>query len=87
MTNVQLFDREKDGVVSVRFNNAEAAKACIRLMEGRMFGGQAVEAHISDGTEKYKKSKAKKEAVDEGESNEEDERMDKFGEYLEGKGS
>lgn len=52
-----------------------------------MFGGQVVEAHISDGLEKYKKSKAKKEAVDEGESNEEDERMDKFGEYLEGKGS
>lgn len=87
MTNVQLFDKEKDGVVSVRFDNAEAAKACVRLMDGRMFGGQAVQARISDGSEKYKKSKAKKEAVDEGESNEEDERMDRFGEYLEGHGS
>lgn len=87
VTNVQLFDKEKDGVVSVRFGNAEASKACLRLMDGRMFGGQKVEAYISDGSEKFKKSKAKKAEIDEGEENEEDERIDKFGEYLEGKGS
>lgn len=87
VTNVQLFDKETDGVVSIRFGNAIAAKACVREMDGRMFGGQKVEAFISDGSEKFKKSKAKKAAIDVGESEEEDERMDKFGEYLEGKGS
>lgn len=31
VTNVVLFDREPDGVASVRFANAEAAKACVRV--------------------------------------------------------
>ena len=58
-------------------------------MDGRIFTGQKVEAYISDGGEKFKKSSAKKAAIeeDEGQDKEEDERMDKFGEYLEGKGS
>lgn len=31
ITNVVLFDKEPDGVASVRFANAEAAKACVRV--------------------------------------------------------
>jgi len=31
VTNVVLFDREPDGVSSVRFATAEAAKACVRV--------------------------------------------------------
>jgi HIV Tat-specific factor 1 len=31
VTNVVLFDREPDGVASVRFANAEVAKACVRV--------------------------------------------------------
>lgn len=31
ITNVVLFDREPDGVASVRFANPEAAKACVRV--------------------------------------------------------
>ncbi|TVY56063.1 Splicing factor U2AF-associated protein [Lachnellula suecica] len=59
VTNVVLFDLETDGVASVRFANAEAAKACIGVMDGRKFAGQEVEAYISDGTEHFKKSKKK----------------------------
>ena len=29
VTNVVLFDKEPDGVASVRYGNAEAAKACV----------------------------------------------------------
>ena len=29
VTNVVLFDKEQDGVASVRFSNAEAASACV----------------------------------------------------------
>ena len=29
ITNVVLFDKEAEGVASVRYGNAEAAKACI----------------------------------------------------------
>ena len=74
-------------MVTIRFQAVEAANSCVRNMDGRMFAGQKVAAYISDGSEKFKKSSAKKAAVDEGEDDEEDERMDKFGEYLEGKGS
>jgi HIV Tat-specific factor 1 len=59
VTNVLLFDLETEGVASVRFANAEAARACIDLMDGRSFAGQKVEAYISDGKEQFKKSKKK----------------------------
>lgn len=59
VTNVVLYDLEKDGVASVRFANTESAKACVRLMNGRKFDGQEVEAYITDGKEQFKKSKKK----------------------------
>ena len=31
MTNVVLYDKETDGVASVRFSNPEAANACVRV--------------------------------------------------------
>ena len=31
VTNVVLFDKEADGVASVRFKNPEAAEACVRV--------------------------------------------------------
>ncbi|KAH8652756.1 hypothetical protein BGZ60DRAFT_387707 [Tricladium varicosporioides] len=67
VTNVVLFDLEKDGIASVRFANADSARACISLMDGRSFAGQKVEAYISDGKEHFKKSKKKEdnEHVDE----------------------
>ncbi|KAF4633817.1 hypothetical protein G7Y89_g4312 [Cudoniella acicularis] len=59
VTNVVLFDMEQDGIASVRFTNAEAARACVGVMDGRSFAGQKVEAYISDGKEHFKKSKRK----------------------------
>jgi len=63
VTNVVLFDLEADGIASVRFTSAEAARACINVMDGRSFAGQKVEAYVSDGKEQFKKSKKK---VDDG---------------------
>lgn len=59
VTNVVLFDLEADGVASVRFASADAARACIELMDGRSFAGQKVVAYISDGKEQFKKSSKK----------------------------
>ncbi|KAF7860659.1 hypothetical protein EAF04_008178 [Stromatinia cepivora] len=67
VTNVVLYDLEEDGVASVRFANAESAKACVRLMNGRKFDGQEVEAYITDGKEQFKKSKKKADDEDHGE--------------------
>ncbi|KAH0558616.1 hypothetical protein GP486_004733 [Trichoglossum hirsutum] len=88
VTNVVLFDKEAEGVASVRFADADAAKACVRLMDGRYFSGTRVEAYIADGTEKFRKSSERKfDAHDEGEGDEEGQRLDKFGSWLEGDGA
>lgn len=84
VTNVQLFDKEPDGVASVRFTNATAAEACVRLMNGRWFDERQLEAHIATGNEKFKKSKSKPVDMDEDEDEEEGGRLDKFGSWLEG---
>jgi HIV Tat-specific factor 1 len=68
VTNVVLFDMEADGIASVRFANAEAARACVDLMDGRSFDGRTVVAHISDGKEQFKKSKKKQDDEGNGKS-------------------
>ncbi|KAI9840009.1 MAG: hypothetical protein M1819_000201 [Sarea resinae] len=86
VTNVALFDKEPEGVASVRFGNAEAARACVRVMNGRFFDGTQVEAYIANGSEKFKKSNEKKLGVAEDEEEEaesENQRLDKFGSWLE----
>ena len=106
VTNVVLYDKEEDGIVSVRFANAESAKACVgvyislisslshlcetglglmagQVMHGRFFDGQKVEAYIFDGLEKFKKTSAKR-TVEEEEA--EEERLEKFGNWLEESG-
>ncbi|KAL9587309.1 MAG: hypothetical protein Q9212_000356 [Teloschistes hypoglaucus] len=89
VTNVVLFDKEADGVASVRFSNAEGAKACVRLMDGRYFSGTRVEAYIADGSEKFKKSSERKLPLgdeDGEEEGEESKRLDEFGSWLENDG-
>lgn len=63
------------------------------MMDGRFFSGTRVEAYIADGSEKFKKSNAKRDiAVDdndegwegEGKADEDAKRLDKFGSWLEG---
>lgn len=84
VTNVVLYDQEEDGVVSVRFSNAESAKACVQVMDGRFFAGARVEAYIFDGTEKFRKTNTKK--TDAEEDAAEKERLEKFGDWLEATG-
>ncbi|KAI9674705.1 MAG: hypothetical protein M1817_001608 [Caeruleum heppii] len=83
VTNVVLFDKEVDGVASVRFANAEAAQACVRTMDGRYFDGTTVEAYVADGSEKFKKSSERKAALEEDDGDAENQRLDQFGSWLE----
>jgi HIV Tat-specific factor 1 len=85
VTNVVLFDKEPAGVASVRFANASAAEACVQLMNDRWFDERQLEAHISTGKEKFRRSDDKKAAVnfEDSESEEDVERAEKFGEFLE----
>jgi len=77
VTNVLLYDKEPEGVMTVRFRTVESAQACIRIMNHRFFGGQQVEAYIADGSEKFQKSAAKDEEENEAE------RLENFGSWLE----
>ncbi|KAK7427720.1 hypothetical protein QQZ08_005826 [Neonectria magnoliae] len=64
VTNVVLFDQEPEGIVSVKFKDAESALACIKLMHGRNFDGRIVEAFLATGGEKFKKSSKAPDAGD-----------------------
>ena len=90
VTNVVLFDKELDGVASVRFANAEAASACVRVMNGRFFSGTQVEAYVASGEERFKKSNEKKGAggadVEDAADDDEGKRLDQFGSWLEAEG-
>ncbi|ONH69863.1 Splicing factor U2AF-associated protein 2 [Cyberlindnera fabianii] len=46
---VILFDQEEDGVVLVRFVDAESASKCIEKMDGRFFGGRKLMATRYNG--------------------------------------
>lgn len=78
VTNVALYDKEEDGVVTVRFGNSMSAQACVKVFEGRWFDGRQVDAYIADGSERFKKSKK-----DEGEDDVE--RLENFGKFVEDK--
>ncbi|OJJ63494.1 hypothetical protein ASPSYDRAFT_38062 [Aspergillus sydowii CBS 593.65] len=90
VTNVVLYDKEEAGVVSVRFSSPESANACVKLMNGRFFGGTAVEAYISNGSERFRKSNEKRAALEDlaekgfdAEDDDENQRLDEFGTWLE----
>ena len=56
-------------------------------MDGRFFSGTKVEAYIADGSERFQKSSGKKlQLGDEEDGNEEGQRLDQFGSWLEAGG-
>jgi len=50
---VRVFASHPEGVVTVRFKQAEPAQACVSLMDGRFFGGSKLAAHMWDGFTQY----------------------------------
>lgn len=82
VTNVVLYDKEPHGVITVRFADALAAKACIKVFDGRIFDGRTVQARIADGHEKFKKT-SKKDTGDE----DEEARLEEFSRFIEGEGA
>ncbi|KAA8908444.1 hypothetical protein FN846DRAFT_1010806 [Sphaerosporella brunnea] len=78
ITNVVLYDKEEDGVITVKFKDTYGAQACVKLMDGRFFAGRRVEAYIADGSEKFKKTKTIEVTEDD-----EAARLESFGKFLE----
>ncbi|KZS98349.1 hypothetical protein SISNIDRAFT_404278 [Sistotremastrum niveocremeum HHB9708] len=56
VTNVVLYDKEEDGIMTVKFRDPLSAKACVMKMNGRFFAGRKVEATLGGGKLKFRRS-------------------------------
>lgn len=89
VTNVVLYDLEADGIVTIRFDDPDAASACVENFNGRWFAGRRIEAYIPTGKERFRKSKktdtgVEDDAWDEDDPNDaEAQRIERFGDWLE----
>lgn len=64
VTKVVLYDKEPEGIVTVRFKNVADAEAFKNKTHGRLFG-QVLEAYLADDRPKFKKSERGAESDDE----------------------
>ncbi|KAI8318379.1 hypothetical protein GQ54DRAFT_300437 [Martensiomyces pterosporus] len=95
VSSVKIYDMSEEGVISVKFKDELAARACVKAMNGRFFAGQQIEASIYDGHTRYKSS-AKNASVaaasgsgeqgtagnEQNDDDEEAKRMEKYSEWL-----
>ncbi|EJD52695.1 hypothetical protein AURDEDRAFT_111297 [Auricularia subglabra TFB-10046 SS5] len=79
VTNVVLYDKEPDGIMTVKFRDPVSAQACVIKMNGRFFGGRRIEAWVYDGKQRYQRTGDRN-----AEDGDEDEkaRLDAFSEWL-----
>jgi len=82
ITNVVLYDKELEGVASVKFATIQGAAACVKLMNGRHFSGQKIIAFISTGTERFERTRERR-APGSDDEEEEERRLEDFGKWLE----
>ncbi|KAF5317155.1 hypothetical protein D9611_003909 [Ephemerocybe angulata] len=81
VTNVTLYDKEADGVMTVKFRDPVSAQACIIRMNGRFFDGQRVIAELYTGKQRFKRSGTGEDAGEDGDG-EEKARLDEFAQWL-----
>lgn len=79
VTNVVLYDKEPEGVITVRFKQAADAVKFVHKTDGRFFDSRQVVSSIADARPRFKKSGRGTESDQE----EENERLEKFGNDLE----
>ncbi|EIM81169.1 uncharacterized protein STEHIDRAFT_172176 [Stereum hirsutum FP-91666 SS1] len=56
VTNVVLYDKEPEGIMTVKFRDPVSAQACVIKMNGRFFAGRAIEASLWAGKQRFKQS-------------------------------
>ncbi|SPO20281.1 related to Splicing factor U2AF-associated protein 2 [Ustilago trichophora] len=86
VTNVILWDKEPEGIITVKFKTAEQAEGCVKMMKGRFFAQRRIDAFILAGKPRFKRSgKGGDDAADSDDAEEEGEekrRKDAFGSWL-----
>ncbi|KAF9049722.1 hypothetical protein BJ165DRAFT_1453040 [Panaeolus papilionaceus] len=80
VTNVVLYDKEPEGIMTVKFKDLVSAQACVLKMDGRFFDGRRVEAALFTGRQRFKRSGASDALADEGDD--ESKRLDDFADWL-----
>ncbi|CAK5265610.1 unnamed protein product [Mycena citricolor] len=81
VTNVVLYDKEPEGVMTVKFRDPLSAQACVLKMNGRFFDGLRVEASLFDGQQRFQRSGTGDDII--GDSDEaEKARLDSFAQWL-----
>jgi len=81
VTNVVLYDKENDGVMTVKFRDPLSAQACVLKMNGRYFAGRRIEATLFAGKQRFQRSGARDEIEGEG-AEAEKKRLDDFAQWL-----
>jgi len=81
---VQVFDKNPEGIVLVKFEDSKAADKCLLLMKGRYFGGRQIMAEFHDGKTNYA-AIVDSNAADK-EKERERERLNEYAEWLERNG-
>jgi HIV Tat-specific factor 1 len=76
-----VFSKNPRGIIIVKFATAFAAQECVRVMNGRYFGGRKIRSFFWDGATNYSVSASAAEAEAAAEE-EEKERLDEFGDWL-----
>ncbi|KAI0088025.1 hypothetical protein BDY19DRAFT_951560 [Irpex rosettiformis] len=56
VTNVVLYDKEPEGIMTVKFRDHLSAEACVLKMNGRFFAGQRIEATLYAGKQRFRRS-------------------------------
>lgn len=74
VTNVTLYDKEQDGIMTVRFKEFESAEKFKEAIHGRHFGGRKLEVILAEDKPRFKKT-AKGEEPD---SDEEERNLDRL---------
>ncbi|KAG1766945.1 hypothetical protein EDD22DRAFT_978300 [Suillus occidentalis] len=81
VTNVVLYDKEADGVMTVKFRDSLSAQACVIKMNNRFFAGRRIEAFLYSGKQRFKRSGAGDDL--DGDTDEaEKQRLDDFASWL-----
>ena len=81
LDKVTVFSQNSAGIVIIKFKTSFAAQECIRVMDGRYFGGCKLKCHYWDGVTNYSLSNDKQSS--DNEELKEKLRLDEFGDWLE----
>ncbi|KAI6113245.1 hypothetical protein EDD16DRAFT_1484363 [Pisolithus croceorrhizus] len=81
VTNVVLYDKEPDGVMTIKYKEPLSAQACVMKMNGRYFAGRRIEASLYGGKQRFRRSGVEDDWQGDGEEAEK-QRLDDFADWL-----